>query len=212
MAKSDNDWPMAFAERGGNLFGNPCLTKNRLTIQKKWADKLVNCTLHGVLNECGGCCHGKPKWTANNVYPMISFPREENQLYGKCGHFIEGEGCKWTIDERHTLCLLYPWYVKDGELVIWWRALGDSCRSAYKTQGTSIFVHFKDTWVSLFGQEQYDRVYDDLYVKELEASYFIASERFMLVHDKEMELCNKNVQPISRIEIWEKYFDNGKKL
>ena len=30
----------------------------------------------------------------------------------------------------------------------------------------------------------------------------------MLIHDKEMELCNKNVPPVSRSEVWKTYFDS----
>jgi len=41
-----------------------------------------------------------------------------------------------------------------------------------------------------------------------EESYFKASKRFMLIHDKEMELCNKNVPPVSRSEVWKTYFDS----
>ena len=189
-----------------NIFGNPCLEKVGWRIIGGWARSKINCCLSGILNECGGCCHSRTiegkKWNAENVYPMRSFGS-----IGYCEHFTEN-GCKFDISDRPLLCLLYPFYVNDkNDIVIYWRVLGKggSCKPAYKTQDKTIFEHFRDTFVEIFGEYQYNSVYEDLIINTRSFSYFYPSDKIQFTYNEECKMFDSNIKPINRKEIYERY-------
>jgi Fe-S-cluster containining protein len=184
-----------------NIFGNPEKDKEkkvRWKVSGAWARKPINCTLKGIMQECMGCCKERPGWVAETKYPIRAFGPGSKQ----CGHFVEGKGCKWTIADRPMMCMLYPFVInKSDTLVISGRALTSSCKHAYKTQEKSIFEIFEDTFVELFGRDQYDRVYQDVIVDKKDYSYLYPSERIQRIREVEEERELKSIIPTNRNEI-----------
>lgn len=131
-----------------------------LPISYKWATKKINCTLHGILNGCGGvCCTG-------NFYPARANG-------GKC-IYLDETGCRLSEQERPVKCLLYPFVIKNNRLVLYGRALMQSCKAYYKPGDESvqsIFKNMRTNFTALFGNEQYERVYRD--ITNTKNSYFI---------------------------------------
>lgn len=186
---------------GNNIFGNPELVEDdrvRWKISGPWARKPINCTLHGILNECHGCCIARPGWVAETKYPIRAFGENSKM----CGFFEIGKGCKFTLKERPLNCMLYPFVLNPNKtLVISARSLTSSCKHAYKTQEKSLFEIFKDTWVELFGLEEYERVYKDIITDNKDESYFYPSDRLLRIMDVENQRERDNEKPTDRNEI-----------
>lgn len=177
-----------------NLFGNPEIDRYKWKLSGAWATKKINCCLSGIKTECGGCCHGKPGWTALTVWPMRAWGDK-----GHCNYFVEDKGCQFNTEERPVLCLLYPFMI-DGKqnMQIYFRVLGGSCKKAYNTQDKTILEHFKDTFTHLFGVEQYERVCKDILVDGKPFSYFYPSEKLLTQIRKEEGQYENNIIPTKR--------------
>jgi len=184
-----------------NIFGNPELEKRgvvRWKMSGAWARKPINCTMQGIINECHGCCTVKPGWNASKMYPIRAFGPGATQ----CGFFVPGSGCSFSLKERPMNCMFYPFVLNSsGTFVISGHALTSSCKHAYRTQATSIFVHFKDTWIAIFGEEQYNRVHQDIIVDMKDESYFYPSERIIRIMEVENERERNSEKPTDRNEI-----------
>ena len=181
-----------------NIFGNPEKGKVVWRVSGKWARKPINCTLHGIMNECHGCCTKRPGWNAETKYPIRAFGEGATA----CGFFVPGSGCSFTIKERPVNCMLYPFVLNSNKtLVINARSLTSSCKHAYKTQNKSLFEIFRDAFVELFGEEQYERVYKDVITDEKDESFFYPSARLVRIMEVENERERNNEKPTNRNEI-----------
>lgn len=181
-----------------NLFKNPeKIDKPRWKVSGAWARKPINCTLHGILNECNGCCSPRPKgWVSETKYPMSSFNS------GTCGHFIEGTGCKFTLADRPLNCMLYPFVLNPSKtLVLTSRSLCTSCKPAYKTQDKSIFEIAAPIFKEIFGDSEYQRVYNDVVVQGKDFSYFYPTEHHIRIMEEENRRESLNIQPTNRNDI-----------
>lgn len=185
----------------GNLFGNPELDEdNRVKwkISGPWARKRINCTMHGILNECGGCCAKRKGWNAETKYPIRAFGDNVTQ----CGFLENGKGCTFTLKERPMNCMLYPFVLNSSNtFVISARSLTSSCKNAYNTQEKSIFEIFADTWIELFGFEQYERVYKDIITDRKDYSFFYPSALVVRIMEEELRREHNNELPTNRNEI-----------
>lgn len=181
-----------------NIFGNPEKGRVAWRVSGKWARKPINCTLHGILNECHGCCIARPGWNAETKYPIRAFGENAKM----CGFFEIGKGCKFSLKERPMNCMLYPFVLnKNNTFVINARSLTSSCKHAYKTQDKSLFEIFKDTWIELFGEDQFNRVYQDVIVDQKDESFFYPSARIIRIMEVENERERNNEKPTDRNEI-----------
>lgn len=176
-----------------NIFGNPNKDKIIWRVSGKWARQKINCTLHGIQNECFGCCGKRQGWTPTRVYPMRLF----SDLI--CEHFVKDKGCEYSIKERPIGCLLYPFELNDkNTLVLYGNAIITSCKKSFKTQDISIFEHFKETWIEIFGEDQYNRVYEDIIINEKDISEFYPSENIQRIYKEECKRAELNIPSINR--------------
>lgn len=160
----------------------------RIGVSWKWATKKIDCTIKGITKEngCKGvCCTG-------NFYPAKANG-------GKC-IYLGSKGCELKPSEKPIKCLLYPFVVKNNNLVLYGRALMQSCKLCYFPKDEkvpSIFVNLKDNLIELFGEEQYNRVYNDVIVKN-KNSFFILPDYWEREVDKENNLEKLNINPKKR--------------
>lgn len=130
----------------------------RIRISWRWASKQINCTVAGILSGCmGKCCTGTAYW-----------PSKANG--NRCAHLTES-GCGLSALQKPTVCLLYPFVIKNGALVLHGRALVGCCKPNYTPgSGPSIFEHLGANLITMFGDDQYRRALAS--IKAERDSYF----------------------------------------
>lgn len=117
-----------------------------IIVSRAWAMKRIDCTMKGITAKdgCGGaCCKG-------NYYPA----KANN---GVC-IWLGKDGCKLTLKSRPVKCLLYPFVIKNGKLILYGRALLHSCKPCYKKGEETIFENLRGNLIELFGKDEYEKV------------------------------------------------------
>lgn len=126
------------------LFSFPTTWK----ISAAWASKEIDCTLRGITEACGAaCCKGTKYWP----------PRASGT--GVCAN-LSPTGCVLGNDKPVT-CLLYPFRVVNGNLVLHGRTLipkSGYCFPCYRRGGRSIAENNRANFALLFGQEKADEI------------------------------------------------------
>jgi hypothetical protein len=110
------------------------------------------CTLEGILARCGGsCCKSAVFW------PSRTF---ETNICGNLGP----EGCRLAPTDKPITCLLYPIRLVRGEmLLLHHRArFGKGICKGNHGQGPPLIDALRGNLVTLFGEEQVDRVRADV--------------------------------------------------
>jgi hypothetical protein len=125
----------------------------RWKVSAKWATKRHNCTLDGVLKTCHGrCCTSKKYWPASSG----------SSPYG-C-EWLGDKGCSLEFQDRPVGCLIYPFLLnKNGTLVLHHRVTTKVTVCADNHgRGPIIIDALKDQFVSIFGEEQYNKLRNDV--------------------------------------------------
>lgn len=172
--------------KNGELFDEP----KKWRVSMAWASKHIDCTLRGIMKGClkegTNCCNHK------NFYPPSSNG-------GKCFHLGE-KGCTLTDNDKPIKCLLYPFVIKKDMLVIYGRALTYTCKPNYKKNEISILENMRGNFVALFGEKQYERVYNDVIIKGVN-SWVQPTKRLLRQLEAEQILEDKNEIPVPRTTV-----------
>ncbi len=117
-------------------------------ISAKWAGKIIDCTPHGIASACGAkCCKGTAYWP-----PKAS-------TTGACEN-LGPEGCILGADKPVT-CLLYPFRLLNGALVLHGRTLipkSGYCAPCYKQGTQTIAEANRANFAILFGEAVADEI------------------------------------------------------
>jgi len=108
------------------------------------------CTLVGIMSRCGGgCCKSPTYW------PPTAYGREDHT----CGN-LGPTGCVLLPDDKPISCLLYPLRLMRGDIIALHHRTRFSkgiCRGNHGT-GPPLVDALRDNLITLFGEEQVDRV------------------------------------------------------
>lgn len=117
------------------------LKKRVWVLSAQWARHPIDCTVAGIVNKCHGACCTSSYW------PVCATD-------GEGCHHLGNRGCLLVYAERPITCLLYPFVVKRGRIVLHGRALIACCKKCHGT-GPPIINNLKRSFVIMFGKEQY---------------------------------------------------------
>jgi hypothetical protein len=159
-------------------------------ISAAWSSKRLNCTLDGILRNCGaGCCSLKQYW------PPRVF---ENS---RCG-YLGDKGCTLTPADRPIDCLLYPLaFNNTGDtIVLHNRACLPNwvCKGNYRN-GPPLIVALRECLVALFGESQYNAAYRS--VMQGKDAILVPSNETVLHRKVEELMAQLNLPPIPRSQI-----------
>lgn len=171
------------------------LIKNNIwRISATWASRRHECNLAGIKKRCGGAC-----CTSSALWPPMANPNSD----GVCAH-LGPLGCALTTENRPITCHLYPLTLSKHDeyrrsLVLHSRTTTARglCKGNHNN-GPMIIDVLKDSLIELFGEEQYNRVREDI-VKGKD-SHFILSDKLMAQWEREMKWAEENVIPKPRSE------------
>lgn len=159
--------------------------EKRYRISRKWAIKKIDCTYNGIINGCkGNCCTQKKFWppSANN---------------GKCFYLGE-DGCVLQQKDKPIKCLLFPFIIKNNNIILYGRSLFWLCAKNYKKTEKYIIEILKDNFVEIFGIKQYNRVMCDIISGR--NSFFTVSDNLKRIIENENNLEKNNKIPMLRSE------------
>ena len=145
----------------------------------RWLTRRHDCTLAGIQKRCGGkCCTSDKFWPPSAYAPK------------SCEH-LGVHGCTLTQEARPVVCSLYPLRVVKGTLVLYIRSTYPKglCAGNHG-KGPLIIDALKSSLVALFGQEQYDRVRNDML--EGRNSFFQPSPELAKRIEREEKLAVEN--------------------
>ena len=121
-------------------------------ISAKWASHIIDCTLNGIQTGCGGrCCRTKTFWPPSAT---------DGDACGNLGP----DGCVLG-DDRPVTCLLYPFRLVNGTLVLHGKTLipkSGNCAPCHHKGTQTIAEALHGSFTTLFGAEQADRIVADV--------------------------------------------------
>lgn len=167
--------------------------EHRIIISQKWANKRIDCTLHGIINGCNGaCCKNKKFWPPSSTINGCPY--------------LKANGCILSIHERPLTCLLYPFKIKNDKMILYGKSLLHTCKKNYKKDDNNvktIFENIKDGLIEIFGKDEYEMSFNFLIKKRKDYAIKIPkwAERQLAL---EKSFATKNIVPIKRINIHDK--------
>ncbi len=123
-------------------------------VSAAWLTKQHDCTPTGIAERChGGCCYSTRWW------PPAAYGNPD----GRCGYLGEA-GCVLAPDDKPVKCHLYPLLVRRDLLQQHFRVTCSArgmCKGNHG-RGPILIDAIRDSLVHLFGQEQYDKLREDV--------------------------------------------------
>jgi len=167
-----------------------------LKVSAAWTNKVIDCTLEGIINGCHGkCCKG------NSFYPSKS-NIQDGLPVGIC-KWLGDKGCILQDNDKPIKCLLYPLVINNSNtLVLHGRALTSVCKECYNKGDKPIIETQRHNLTLLFGEDTVNRMIDTIINKGRDFT-FRTESAFDNALAKEEELENNNIIPVPRSKYWD---------
>lgn len=166
-----------------------------LKVSAAWANKIIDCTIDGILSKCHGrCCKG----TA--FYPSKSNV-VDGLVIGHCS-WLGDKGCELPDEDKPVKCLLYPFVINDNHtLVLHGRAITSICQGCYNRGTRAILDTQRHNLELLFGKELMDKMIETVLDKQ-EDFKFETSYEFDNALEVERLREDQNLPPLPRTTYW----------
>ncbi len=119
-------------------------------ISAKWANRVIDCTVAGIVGRCGGkCCY-------DQFWPGSAQP----QPNGGC-FYLGPKGCTLDVEDRPVTCHLFPFKLnQNNTLTQWHRATmkNQCCAPNFNEGQQTIIETMEQSLRLLFGDAQADAI------------------------------------------------------
>lgn len=133
-----------------------------IPVSVKWLNRNFDCTLHGIKTNCGGdCCNSGP---SGLYWPARAYGAGPNVNCGNRGP----NGCVLPLKDKPAACMIFPLVIdkKSGRLVLYHRSglRNGICKGngSAGNPGPHLLDALKDGLVELLGEEQFNRLKEDV--------------------------------------------------
>lgn len=166
-----------------------------LKVSSAWANKIIDCTLDGILNECHGkCCKG------TTFYPSKSHI-VDGLVMGYC-YWLGDKGCKLADIDKPVKCLLYPFIINENNtIVLHGRAITSICRGCYNRGTKTILEVQRHNLELIFSKMTVGAMIESILLrhKDYVFSTYVDFD-WALQFEQEREA--KNLPPVPRSSYW----------